>query len=265
MFVAYNTRNYMYTQDINCLQWIDRYITAKFIKNDLTWEEELSENDKKTLMVFDVGMNKGDASILYFDYFATFDVVVHGFEPNKFIPLHPRLARFSGQLVENRVAVSDTLGTQILYVPTKHDEEHSCSALSSLVNRPVFSTWGDVQVVKQLTETVTLDEYCKNKKIKEIDYLKIDVEGFEYNVLQGAKILLSQGLISAGQFEYGGAFADNNTTIHDIILFLSKLNYSCFLGPVEENNKLTFENAVKIMTRSPDQWENILFIRNDLL
>ena len=38
----------------------------------------------------------------------------------------------------------------------------------------------DVKVIK-------LDRFCELKKIKKIDLIKIDVEGYEYMVLQGAK------------------------------------------------------------------------------
>ena len=35
--------------------------------------------------------------------------------------------------------------------------------------------------------TLTLDTFVKRKKIKSIDILKIDIDGFEYEFLQGAK------------------------------------------------------------------------------
>lgn len=36
----------------------------------------------------------------------------------------------------------------------------------------------------------TLDRFCKEKRIKKIDILKIDVEGHEYDVLRGAKKII---------------------------------------------------------------------------
>ena len=35
--------------------------------------------------------------------------------------------------------------------------------------------------------TLTLDTFVKRKKIKSIDILKVDIDGFEYEFLQGAK------------------------------------------------------------------------------
>ena len=39
-------------------------------------------------------------------------------------------------------------------------------------------------------KVISLKHFCNTKKIKYIDFLKIDVEGFEYNVLLGAKHII---------------------------------------------------------------------------
>lgn len=41
-------------------------------------------------------------------------------------------------------------------------------------------------------QIITLDEYVQNNQLKQIDVIKIDVEGFELKVLQGAKQTLQQ-------------------------------------------------------------------------
>ena len=50
--------------------------------------------------------------------------------------------------------------------------------------------------------TTTLDTFVEQHGIKNIDFLKIDTEGFELEVLQGAKQLLSEGKIGTVIFEY---------------------------------------------------------------
>ena len=42
----------------------------------------------------------------------------------------------------------------------------------------------------EMTNVNTLDNFCYKNKIKKIDFLKIDVEGYEYMVLQGAKKII---------------------------------------------------------------------------
>jgi FkbM family methyltransferase len=48
----------------------------------------------------------------------------------------------------------------------------------------------------------TIDEYCREKGITKIDFLKIDAEGFDYKILIGAKEMLKRGKIKYIQFEY---------------------------------------------------------------
>jgi FkbM family methyltransferase len=47
----------------------------------------------------------------------------------------------------------------------------------------------------------TLDNFIREKKIEFIDILKIDVEGFEFEVLQGAKDTVKEKKINVIQFE----------------------------------------------------------------
>ena len=69
---------------------------------------------------------------------------------------------------------------------------------------------------------VTGDSYCWNQpqSIEYIDYLKIDSEGHEYEVLQGFMGMLSQGRIGCIQFEYGNL---NILTKHLLIDFSKML------------------------------------------
>ena len=41
------------------------------------------------------------------------------------------------------------------------------------------------EVIKEKTISITLDQYCKYNKIKNIDFIKIDTDGYEANVLDG--------------------------------------------------------------------------------
>ena len=40
--------------------------------------------------------------------------------------------------------------------------------------------------IKILFDQTTIDKYVKSKKIEQIDFLKIDTEGYEYEILKGA-------------------------------------------------------------------------------
>lgn len=62
---------------------------------------------------------------------------------------------------------------------------------------------------------MTLDYYCQNHNIDEIDFLKMDIEGNEYKALLGASGLLKQKKIGVIQIETGGANMDSRTYFRD--------------------------------------------------
>jgi FkbM family methyltransferase len=80
-------------------------------------------------------------------------------------------------------------------------------------------------------------DYIINKNIKYIDFLKIDTEGYELNVLEGFNDFLEN--IKIIQFEYGGTFLDNNIKLIDVINYLKKKGFYKF-------SYLTINNPVLI-------------------
>ncbi len=61
----------------------------------------------------------------------------------------------------------------------------------------------------------TLDGFCDERNIDRIALLKLDVEGHELKVLQGAHRLIQSNAIDFIQFEFGGTNVDSKTFLHD--------------------------------------------------
>ena len=78
-------------------------------------------------------------------------------------------------------------------------------------------------------EIRTLDSYCTEKDITEIDFLKIDVEGNEFDVIKGGKDYFETERIKIAQFEYGGCYIDSRILLKDFFDFFDGMNYSLFL------------------------------------
>jgi FkbM family methyltransferase len=87
---------------------------------------------------------------------------------------------------------------------------------------------------------ITLDirkgqDYMLENNIQSIDFLKIDTEGYEMNVLLGFNDYLNN--IKIIQFEYGGTFMDNGVKLIDVVNYLEqngfhKFSYLSPNGPI---------------------------------
>lgn len=74
-----------------------------------------------------------------------------------------------------------------------------------------------------------------------IDIIKIDTEGYEFEVLKGCSNLLKNKLIDYIQFEYGNCYIDGNVKFNDIIDYLKTFGYSVYsyndiFRPIESYN-----------------------------
>ena len=53
-----------------------------------------------------------------------------------------------------------------------------------------------------MVDSISIDEYCKADKIDVIDWVKVDVEGFEMHVFKGMKNMLQSRAIKNILFEF---------------------------------------------------------------
>lgn len=79
-----------------------------------------------------------------------------------------------------QMAVADKVGKLKFYTSSTAHAHHSLG-----LAHESQSGFNFIEV-----DVTTLDEFCKKRGINEIDCLKVDVEGFEYEVFQGSKDLL---------------------------------------------------------------------------
>jgi FkbM family methyltransferase len=98
------------------------------------------------------------------------------------------------------------------------------------------------------------DEYIINNNIDEISFMKIDVEGYEINVLKGIGDKIK--IIDYIQFEYGSAVADGNYRMIDIINYLKSFNFGDF-------SYLSNTGLVKINDYS-DHWNHCNIVCKNL-
>jgi FkbM family methyltransferase len=166
-------------------------------------------------LVIDVGANHGDwtAHVVHFIPSAT----VHAFEINPSL-VDQLQARFnsSRRVVVNNCGLSDTAGT----IQAKIFENDT---LSSIVEG--FDLHPEVGSSTQTVFVNTLDDYVAGLGEDQVDFLKIDVEGGEHMVLNGAKKLLAARKIRLIQFEYGYANAVTHMLMRDYYEFFKDNGY----------------------------------------
>jgi FkbM family methyltransferase len=122
----------------------------------------------------------------------------------------------------NQLALSSSSGSGRLH------KAPGLSGLNSLTKRRLDHFDIDMSESEEVN-IQTLDLYTLERKIKEIDFLKIDVEGHELDVLKGAEKLLSNGSIKCIQFEFGGCNIDTRTYFQDFWYLLAELfNYTIY-------------------------------------
>ena len=78
-------------------------------------------------------------------------------------------------------------------------------------------------------EVDTVDRYCASNGIERIDFLKIDVEGFEEDVLRGATTMLKRKSVGIVLFNWRQTILESiGKNCKDIIVFLLEHGYNVF-------------------------------------
>jgi len=169
-------------------------------------------------IVFDVGANTGDWTAMALDVNPALHI--HCFEPSA-APFHKlRMRNFAeSQVTLNPIGLSASTGEATLHVFA------DSAGINSLYVREGLSAR---QASTEQVRLDTLDAYCQQLEVLHIDLLKLDVEGHELMVLQGATQMLSQGRIRHIQFEYGGTFIDARVLLKDIFKLLTSTGYRLF-------------------------------------
>jgi FkbM family methyltransferase len=144
-------------------------------------------HDVKIRCAFDIGAHGGDTAAEFLGAFP--DAQIHSFEP------HPNayavLRRLqSDRLHAHRLAISNKVGPAEFFVYSLPINEEAGDALpsqnNSLVALRQFGLVGGQYTQTIKVECQTVDQFCVDHGIEALDLLKMDTEGHEAEVLEGA-------------------------------------------------------------------------------
>lgn len=188
-------------------------------------------------VIFDIGCRTDSE-------FINFKGEVHYFDPvDEFIETLSKQPNINSKSQFNNFGLGNE-NTKIYYYPkyqSFYDRINSCN-ISDDANKIILN-------IKKASD------YIIEKNILSIDFVKIDTEGYELNVLQGFEEYLRD--VKIIQFEYGGTFLDNNLKLINVINYLEYYGFEKF-------SYLT-SDGVKLITDFTDHYQycNIICINKN--
>jgi len=159
-------------------------------------------------VIFDVGCR-------FDSVFSKFEGDVHYFEPN---------AQFLEKikpLVHNSHSYFNNFGLSDENKSLEYYNEQQSFVHRKLTHPDTYMNW-----TKSVFEVKRGDEYIQKNNIKSIDFLKVDTEGFEFNVIKGFGDEIEK--VKVIQFEYGGTYIDSGDKLKDVIEYLASHGFGSF-------------------------------------
>lgn len=176
-------------------------------------------NQKEKLIIFDVGANIGEYSCKIKEMNNSVDVYAFEPHPNTFKKLIATSKRVGFNAIQ--MGCSDKSGIIKFYDYLHSDSTEHATMLKDVIEDIHHSESKEIEV-----EITTIDDFMKANSIKNINLLKIDTEGFEFNVLKGAVNALNNNMIDVIHFEFNSMNMVSRVFMRDFIKLLP--NYTLF-------------------------------------
>lgn len=186
-------------------------------------------------IVIDIGGHAGQFSKLFSKYLGT-QGYVYSFEPGHYALSILRKVK-SIKRLNNLEIVPKALGARReeaqLHIPVK--KSGSLGFGLSSIARPEDN---NRKTVRHKIEIITLDDFVDDKKLQRLDFIKIDIEGGEYDFLKGAEKTLEQFRPAILMEINGQALARHNANPQDIDQFMRDLGYESYILQQGEFTKI---------------------------
>ena len=164
-------------------------------------------------VVFDIGANTGEYAARVLATHS--NTRLYCFEPSQ-ITFKQLATVFESddRVVLEQMALSERVGVAEFYLYGDTDQRNSLEQHSGT----------PVAIDRVLVGTI--DGYCNDHGINSIDFMKVDVESHEFNVLMGARQMLHEKKIGAIQFEYNVLWRNTSYTLEATLSLLD--NYKIY-------------------------------------
>lgn len=200
---------------------------------------------KSVRTIFDVGGNVGQTAEAYRRHFP--QAVVHSFEPfpDSFEKLYSR-SKGDALIKSHQMALSNREGVSQFHVnkgPATNSLLAAAPTGDSWCPRGLLDSLGTIQV-----KTSTIDHFCHQHQVSHIDILKMDAQGGELMILEGASDMLKRKAISLIYSEVLFVpIYDGQAYFHQLCSYLADYHYrffDLFSCRYSENGQLKWADAI---------------------
>lgn len=133
----------------------------------------------------------------------------------------------------------------------------------------IKETFNHGQELVYAKETTTLDQFCVDRALTKVDFVKIDTDGYDYKVLRGGEKLFSKEttLGTLVECNYAGGAGPYTNCFRNIEGFLAEKGYRVFDMEINRYTKHhlpgIFSYALDAQTRMGQAcWGDVLFLRD---
>ena len=194
--------------------------------------EKLVKDIKAPETIIDIGSNKGQFILLIEKLFP--NKVVYSFEPiNEMINKQKKFFKYKKNITFHNLALGSSICSKEFLITSRMDSSSFLKVASNTNKSKNYSV-----IEKRDIKVSTLDEIFLNEKISHPILIKMDVQGYELEVLKGANDLLKKTdylLLEVSENE----MYQNQPTEKIIIEYLKELNFEIF----KANNWLSIKNT----------------------
>lgn len=230
--------------------YLDKWDSLDLLENKVYGELDtkiVKKVVKTDDVVLDLGANIGYFTILFAKLVGNNGKVI-AFEPEfkNFQILKKNIAEngFHNVIAENK-AVSEKNGTTVLYTGTKS------SGANRIYEPKKAQEWREKgkqqEFLKNEIETVSIDEFLNNKKIENVDFIKMDIEGGEFFALKGMKNVLKNPNLKIFMEWDKPALEDSGIKPIQVLELLKEENFYIYYVH-DKKNKLEKADENKLLT-----------------
>ena len=146
------------------------------IRTETLLDHTILVNKKNDIVIFDLGTNDGRFYEKFIEFFGLDSIKKYiGVEPNIELFKNNLLPLCNDKVIMVNKAIYNESDVELFFTEVKNHE-----AGNILAENNNYFKWGEEEPKKYMVNTITISDLMNDVGVDYIDYLKIDIEGSEY-------------------------------------------------------------------------------------